>query len=129
MSDGSSQTDIVRRFYDAKGDVEVIRSVVADDAQWDVVDGFPMGGIYNGLDSIITDFFGFFALFAEFRAVADEFFQDGDHVITLGRYVGVTSGGKPVTSRFAHFFTVRDGRIVRLQQTSDTLPIATALQD
>jgi ketosteroid isomerase-like protein len=128
MSDGSSQIEVVRRFYDAKGDLDVIRSVVAEDAQWDVVDSFPKGGVYNGLDSIVTDFFGFLAFFAEFRATADEFYQDGDRVITLGRYVGVTNGGKPVTSRFAHFFTVRDGKIVRLQQTTDTLPIAVALE-
>jgi uncharacterized protein len=127
MSD-SPQIEVVQRFYDARGDLEVIRSVVASDAQWDVAEGFPKGGVYNGLDRIINDFFGFFAHFTEFQAIGDEFFEDGDRVITLGRYVGVTNGGKAVTSRFAHFFTLRDGKIVRLQQTSDTLPIARALE-
>ncbi|GGU96674.1 hypothetical protein GCM10010211_74990 [Streptomyces albospinus] len=41
----------------------------------------------------------------------------------------ITRNGRDVTSRFAHFFTLRDGRIVRLQQTSDTLPIARALEE
>ena len=128
MSD-SPQVAIVRRFYDAKGDLEVIRSVVAADAQWDVVESFPRGGVYDGLDSIIDDFFPFFGEFSEFRAVADEFFEDGDHVITLGRYLGTTQSGNATTSRFAHFFTLRDGKIARLQQTSDTLPMARALEN
>ncbi|MFE0461574.1 nuclear transport factor 2 family protein [Kitasatospora sp. NPDC058965] len=37
------------------------------------------------------------------------------------------SDGAPVASRFAHFFTLSGGRITRLRQTSDTLPIARAL--
>lgn len=124
----SPQVATVRRFYDAKGDLEVIRSLVAPDAQWDVVEGFPRGGVYDGLDSIIGDFFGFFADFAEFHATADEFYEDRDHVITLGRYTGVTHNGNALTSRFAHFFTLRDGKIIRLRQTSDTVPIDRALR-
>ncbi|KJS59500.1 nuclear transport factor 2 family protein [Streptomyces rubellomurinus] len=126
MSD-SPQIDTVRRFYDAKGDLDVIRSVVAQEARWDVAEGFPRGGVYEGLDRIIADFFPFLADFREFRCLGDAYFETGDEVIVLGRYVGVTTGGEPVESRFAHFFTLRDGRIVRLRQTSDTLPIARAL--
>jgi ketosteroid isomerase-like protein len=32
-----------------------------------------------------------------------------------------------VQARFAHFWTIRDGKVVRLQQTGDTLLIAQAL--
>ncbi|WP_053654813.1 nuclear transport factor 2 family protein [Streptomyces sp. MMG1121] len=123
----SSQIDVVRRYYSAKGDPQVIRSVVASGAEWDVVEGFPNGGVYRGLDSILGDFFEFLAHFTEFQVVSEEFFEDGGHVIVLGRYEGITTAGTAVTSRFAHVFTLRDSRIVRLQQTCDTLPIARAL--
>ncbi|GAA2822685.1 nuclear transport factor 2 family protein [Kitasatospora sp. CM 4170] len=125
----SPQVAAVRRYYGAKGDLDVIRSVVAEDARWDVADGFPRGGVYDGLDRIVGDFFPFLADFREFECVGDAYYEDGDHVIVLGRYLGVTTAGKPVTSRFAHFFTLRDGRITQLRQTSDTLPIARALED
>ncbi|MCF3102262.1 nuclear transport factor 2 family protein [Streptomyces roseoverticillatus] len=125
---GSPQIDVVRRFYDAKGDLGVIRAVVAEDARWDVAEGFPNGGVHDGLDRIIGDFFPFLAGFQEFRCVGDAYYEDGDQVIVLGRYIGVTTRGKPVNSRFAHFFTLRDGKIIQLRQTSDTLPIARALQ-
>ncbi|MFD8749938.1 nuclear transport factor 2 family protein [Kitasatospora sp. NPDC059577] len=124
----SPQVDVVRRFYGARGDLEVIRSVVAEDARWDVTEGFPRGGVYEGLDRILGDFFPFLADFREFGCVGDAYYEDGDQVIVLGRYVGRTAGGVPVTSRFAHFFTLRDGRITQLRQTSDTLPIARALE-
>jgi ketosteroid isomerase-like protein len=124
----SAQIDTVRRFYDAQGDLEVIRSVVAPDAVWDVAEGFPSGGVYQGLDRIVGEFFPFLADFSEFRCVGDAFFEDGEEVIVLGRYLGTTTGGQPVASRFAHFFTLRDGRISRLRQTCDTLPIARALR-
>jgi len=48
-------------------------------------------------------------------------------VIVLGRYFGVTKKGRRVQARFAHFWTLRDGKIGRLQQTADTLLIAQAL--
>ncbi|MDF3294295.1 nuclear transport factor 2 family protein [Streptomyces silvisoli] len=127
MSD-SSQINVVRRFYDAKGDLEVIRSVVAEDARWDVAEGFPNGGVYDGLERIVNGFFPFLGAFQEFRCVGDEFYEDGGHVIVLGRYIGTTVKGNGVVSRFAHFFTLREGKITQLRQTSDTLPIARALE-
>jgi len=126
----SSQVSVIRKLYDAKGDPAVINSVLAPDVQWDVTEGFPHGGIYNGLASTLNDFFGpLYTDFAEFGATGDEFFEDGDHVIALGHYSGLTKTGKRVTARFAHFWTLRDGKIVRLQQTADTVPLARALAD
>ncbi len=124
----SPQINIVRRFYDARGDLEAIRSVVAEDARWDVAEGFPRGGVHEGLERIVSDFFPFLGAFREFRCVGDEFYEDGAHVIVLGRYVATTTSGTDVVSRFAHFFTLREGRITQLRQTSDTLPIARALE-
>ncbi|MFD7902705.1 nuclear transport factor 2 family protein [Kitasatospora sp. NPDC059747] len=125
----SPQIDVVRRFYDARGDLDVIRSVVAADARWDVTEGFPNGGVHEGLDRIVGDFFPFLADFSEFRCIGDAFYEDGDQVIVLGRYVGTTTKGNQFTSRFAHFFTLAAGRITHLRQTSDTLPIARALEN
>ena len=76
----------------------------------------------------MNDFFAFFADFDEFYAKGDEYFESGDHVIVLGHYFGVSKKGRRVQSRFAHFWTIRDGKVVRLQQTADTLLIAQALE-
>ena len=125
MSD-TSQIALIRKLYAAMGDVNTFKSLLADDVEWDIAEGFPSGGVYRGIDGVF-DFFTFVADFDEFSAKGDEYFESGDHVIVLGRYFGVTKKGRKVQSRFAHFWTIRDGKVVRLQQTGDTLLIAQAL--
>src|SRR5215471_7624124 len=126
MSD-SSQIALIRKLYDAMGDVNAFKSLLADDVEWDIAEGFPNGGVYRGLDTTFSGFFPFLADFDEFYAKGGEYFESGARVIVLGHYFGVSKKGRRVQSRFAHFWTIRDGKVVRLQQTADTLLIAQAL--
>src|SRR5262249_47735129 len=127
MSD-TSQIALIRKLYDARGNVNIFKSLLADDLEYEIAEGFPNGGVYRGIDAVVNDFFTFIVNdFDEFYAKGDEYFESGDHVIVLGRYFGVTKKGRKVQSRFAHFWTIRDGKVVRLQQTADTLLIAQAL--
>ena len=126
MSD-TSQIALIKKLYSAMGDVNSFKSLLADDAEWDIAEGFPNGGVYRGIDNVVNGFFPFMADFDEFYAKGDEFFGSGDHVIVLGRYFGVTKKGPKVESRFVHIWTVRDGKVARLQQTADTVLIARAL--
>jgi hypothetical protein len=125
----SPHVAVVRRLYEARGNPEVIRQVLAPDIRWEVVEGFPYGGVYVGLDKVLDDFFGrLFQDFEGFVAVGSEFFESGDRVIALGNYTGRAKGtGKEFTARFAHVWTLRDGRIIRLQQCADTVQVTRAL--
>jgi ketosteroid isomerase-like protein len=127
----SPKVSIVRRLYQARGNPEIIRQVLASDVHWEVVDGFPYGAVYVGLDSVLRDFFGrLFTDFDEFAANGSEFFESGEHVIALGSYSGrARRTGKRFTARFAHVWTLRDGLIIRLQQCADTVQLARALAD
>ena len=125
MSD-TSQIALIRKLYAAMGDPNTFKSLLADDVEWDITEGFPKGGVYRGIAGVF-DFFAFSADFDEFYAKGDEYFESGDHVIVLGRYFGVTKKERKAQARFAHFWTIRDGKVVRLQQTGDTLLIAQAL--
>jgi ketosteroid isomerase-like protein len=125
----SAAIAVVRRFYDAKGDPAVTREVLAADIVWDITPGFPGGGVYHGLDSVVNDFFGpLFGRFDTFSAVGEEFYGDGDHVTALGHYQGTTKTGTSVQVRFMHLWTVRDGQLARLQQAADSLVIDRALR-
>src|SRR5262249_40913571 len=93
MSD-SSQIALIRKLYGARGNVNVFKSLLADDLEYDIAEGFPNGGVYRGLDTTFNEFFPFLADFDEFYAEGDEYFESGDHVIALGRYVGVTKKGR-----------------------------------
>jgi ketosteroid isomerase-like protein len=130
MSD-SPNIAVVRRLYQARGDPEVIRQVLASDVRWEVVDGFPYGGVYVGLDRVLGDFFArLFIDFDEFVANGSDFFESGERVIALGNYSGrARRSGKRFTARFAHVWTLQDGLIVRLQQCADTVQLARALAD
>src|SRR5262245_3199613 len=120
---------IVRRLYEARGNPDVIRQVLAPDVRWEVVEGFPYSGVYGGLDDVLRNFFGrLFQDFESFVAVGSEFFEAGDHVIALGTYTGrAKATGRDFTARFAHVWTVQGGKIVRLQQCADTVQVVRAL--
>jgi ketosteroid isomerase-like protein len=125
----SPRVSVVRRLYGARGDPKVIRQVLAPDIRWEVVEGFPHSGVYVGLDSVLQDFFGrLFQDFESFVAVGSEFFESGDRVIALGTYTGrAKETGKEFTARFAHVWTLRSEKIVRLQQCADTIQLHRAL--
>ena len=55
MSD-SPNVSLVRRLYQARGNPEVIRQVLASNVRWEVVEGFPHGAVYVGVDSVLGDF-------------------------------------------------------------------------
>src|SRR5262245_18553896 len=78
--DGSNHTlqiDIIRRLYDARGNVSIVKSLLADDLEYDSAEGFSNGGVYRGIDTVVNDFFTFFADFDEFYAKGDEYFESG----------------------------------------------------
>src|SRR5262249_20502897 len=102
-SNHTSQIALIRKLYDAMGNVNIFKSLLADDVEWDIEEGFPNGGVYRGIAGVF-DFFTFTADFDEFYAKGDEYFESGDHVIVLGRYFGVTKKGRKAQSRFAHFW-------------------------
>jgi uncharacterized protein len=128
MSD-SPNISVVRRLYQARGNAEVFKGVLASDVRWEVVDGFPYSGVYECLDGVLHDFFGrLFTDFDEFVSDASEFLEASDCVIALGHYSGhAAQTGKRFTARFAHVWMLKNGLIVRLQQCADTVQIARAL--
>jgi len=130
MSD-SPNVLIVRRLYEARGNPEVMRQVLASNVRWEVVDGFPYGAVYVGLDRVLREFFGrLFTDFDEFVATGSELFESGDRVIALGSYAGrARKTGRRFTARFTHVWTLQDELIVRLQQCADTVQLARALAD
>jgi uncharacterized protein len=125
----SPQVAAVRRLYDARGNPDIIRQVLAPDVRWEVVEGFPYGGVYVGLDDVLRNFFGrLFQDYENFVATGSEFFESSDRVIVLGVYTGRAKGtGKEFTARFAHVWTLQHGKIIRLQQCADTVQVTRAL--
>jgi len=102
---------------------------MCSDIKWEIINGFPYGGEYNGLSSVLEDFFGKVMQHFEFwNDLPDEFIDAGDKIIVLGHYKTRAKGAdSDVMPSFAHLWTVDNGMITRLQQYTDTTVLSEAL--
>ena len=127
----SSTMATVRRFYANLGSPEVLMEVLSPAIQWDITAGFPYGGVYRGVESVFTDFFGrVLGDFEDWKTEMFELIDAGDRVIGLGAYSGrCKATGNEFSARFAHVWTLADNRMVRLQQCADTAQLRAASGD
>lgn len=127
-----SNLDIVKRMYAAFGDrnLETIRQIFDPKIEWIQNDGFPGGGKYVGVEAVLNDVFAKFRLdWDAWQAVVEQWLDAGDTIIALGEYRGTyKTTGKLTTAAFAHVYKLKDGRIIKFQQYTDTLKVAQAMQ-
>jgi len=117
----------VRCLYGAHGNPDIVKTVLAPEVRWEVVEGFPHSGIYQGLNGVFDFFTRLFGDFEDWHTEPSEIFEAGDRVIGLGFYSArAKETGRTFKARFAHVWTMRDGVIVRLQQFADTVQLAKA---
>jgi uncharacterized protein len=129
MESESKNIMAVRRLYEARGNANIVKPLLAPDVRWEVVEGFPCSGVYHGLNEVFDFFTRLFGDFEDWRAEPAEIFEAGDRVIGVGFYSArAKATGKSFKARFAHVWTVRDGVIVRLQQCADMVQLAKALR-
>ena len=129
MTDTANIT-VVRRFYGNLGSPEILKQMLSPSIRWEIVPGFPYGGVYLGIEAVFRDFFGrVLQDFEEWRTEMTELFDADDRVIALGTYSGrAKSTGKMFSARFAHLWTLEGGVLVRLQQCADTAQLARAIE-
>src|SRR5262245_45755332 len=100
---------IVRRLYEAHGNADVIRQVLAADIRWEVVPGFPASDVYLGLQGVSSFFTRLFKDFEDWDTEPTELFEAGDRVIALGTYSArAKATGRTFKAAFAHVWTLRD---------------------
>ncbi len=130
MSEANVRT--VQDIYDAfaRGDIPAVLAAFDPQIEWREADNFLYadGNPYVGPQAVLD---GVFAPLAEdfdgFAAVPDEFFDAGDTVVVRGRYKGTFKRtGTAIDAQFAHFYTLRDGKIAHFQQYTDTAQVAAA---
>jgi len=128
---GRSPAETVRLQYlaSATGDMDLWRSVVAEDLEWTESAGFPLAGTYRTPDGTID---GVFAKLAEqwddWTTHDDTYVADGERVVVLARYSARNKAtGKAMQARVAHSFIVRSGHIVRMEQIVDSAAVRAAM--
>ena len=113
----------------ARGDVQTLLGKFADDIEW-VIPGSknnPLAGTYKGRNRVAE----FFKLLSDLTEISTfeprEFVAQGDKVVVLGRETGrVKSTGRGFQSDWAMAFTLRNGKIVKFQEYTDTANLEAA---
>ena len=114
-----------------RADREGVLRLLDDDVEWHGVKGAegaaPHAGARKGRPAVAT-FFEQLAASTEFtRFEPREFIAQGDQVVVIGDYAAnVTTTGRPIVSDWAMVFTVRDGRIARFREWTDSAQLVRA---
>ncbi len=123
--------EIIKGLYDAfaMGDVPKVLGVMDENISWTEAEGFMYGGTYTGPNGVLENVFMKIATEWEAFSVSVENIVDGgDMVVGLGTYSGkYLETGKSVRVPFAHAWTLRDGKVIRFVQYTDTLVVAREL--
>ena len=108
----------------AKGDIPTVLGALDPQVEWSEAENFIYadGNPYVGPEAVLQGVFMRIVSDWDGFAVSPTGVLDaGDNAIGHGHYSGThKKTGKQVRAQFAHFFTFRDGKIVKFQQYTDT---------
>ena len=120
--------EIIRDFYAALAAEQAPRALalMADDIEWTTMWQYKVGG--RGPQKVAEGVLRpMMKEWSEVAFVPTEFIAQGAAVVSLGVFNGVHgSTGKSAEARYAHVWTVVDGRIASFRQYIDTLAVAEA---
>ncbi|MBX3389511.1 MAG: nuclear transport factor 2 family protein [Phycisphaeraceae bacterium] len=120
----TANLSLVQSLYSAfaSRDRERILSIFHPDIEWIQNDGFPGGGMHKGAAHVLDDVLSQFRRdWDSWRARVTEWHDAGNTVIAIGIYEGTNKAtGKQLSAAFAHIYDVKEGRITRFRQYTDT---------
>jgi len=111
-----------------RGDLASLLALLAEDVEWIIPGaGLPLAGTYRGREGAAN----FFQKLAAESEVLDfqprEFVADGDRVLVLGsERVKVKATNRTIEVDWIMAFTLRNGRITKFREYTDTKVIADA---
>ena len=129
----SKNADVVKGVYSAfaAGNVPAVLGAFDAAIQWNEAEGFlyadgnpyagPMAVAQGVFQRVVTDAGVLVRLSELFAVVPEQFIDGGDAIVVEGRYTGTWKATRAkVDAQFAHVWHIRDGKIVRFQQYTDT---------
>lgn len=118
--------DIVKGMYESfgKGDVPAVLERFHPEIQWNEAEGFLYddGNPYVGPQAVAEKIFQhILGDVQDFAVIPATFIDGGDTVVVEGRYKGrMKATGTPIDAQVAHVWHLKDGKVVRFQQYTDT---------
>lgn len=121
-----SNVDVVKGIYEAfaKGDVPAVLGALDPKIEWGEAEGFifDVGKKFIGPDEVLQGvFMRIVNETTDFTVHPEGYVDGGDKVVSLGRYTGsINATGKKFDAQYAHYWEFKDGKVVRMQQYTDT---------
>jgi uncharacterized protein len=119
---GTDATDTIVASYESlnESDIDAAMGALAEDAEWHESEVLPDTGVYRGRDAIhafLTDFLGHWE---RFHQTVEEVRQEGHRVLVMIHLEATGKGSAAdVDARYAHLWTVSEGRGVRVDAFYD----------
>ncbi|WP_416839512.1 nuclear transport factor 2 family protein [Haloferax sp. DFSO52] len=127
-----TNVELLQSAYDAynKGDLDTVLSVFADDIEWVEPEGAPSPGTHIGPDAILNDIFmETMATFEDLSVEPDRIIDGGDTVVGVGRFRGThRESGKQFDVSFAHVCDMKDGKMTKCINNTDTAAMLSVLE-
>jgi ketosteroid isomerase-like protein len=124
---------LIRGLYEAfaRGNTHAVIEAMDRNIVWNEAENFiyAEGNPYQGPQAILNGVFMRLATeWDGFSVTANELLDAGDRVIALGFYSGICKAtSKAVRAQMAHDWTIRDDKVIRFQQYTDTRQWADAV--
>jgi uncharacterized protein len=123
---------LVETLYDGlnRMDAPLVVGLFSPDAEIRTPPSLPWStGHYTGLDGAVAYFSGAMEMLADNRFDVEEVRVSGDDwAAAIGMWYGKFKSGGEFNVRFVHFWTLRDGKVIRSEGISDTDGIVRAAQ-
>lgn len=125
--------ETIRGIYESfgRGDITQVLGQMEQGIEWNEAENFIYAdrNPYVGPQAILEGVFMRLGTeWEDFKVTPEEWLDAGHRVVVLGTYSGAhRTTGKKVRAQFAHVWGVREGRVVRFQQYTDTKQFAEAV--
>jgi uncharacterized protein len=117
-----ADVDLVRSVYDRFRSGDADGALALYDREVEVHDRpeIPDPQVYRGHEGVLASLGASRSEFAGFDVVPEEFVDTGDQVVVVVRFLGTgRESGVPIEERLCHAWTVRNGKVVRMEVHSD----------
>mgnify|MGYP003406822702 CR=1 FL=1 len=126
--------EIIKSTYEGETSEENggnLAKYVADDISWNKAKGMHYAGTYIGLDSVTKNVFSRLGSeWIDYKFTPEDYVASDDKVVAFGTYTGSYKiTGKSFTSRVAHVWKLKDGKIVTFEQFVDSQPVNNAMKE
>jgi ketosteroid isomerase-like protein len=128
-----TELDIIRDHYAAsdRRDLDGMMADMAEDVRWTEMEGFPCAGTYVGAGEVVTHVFEALGQsWDDYRFRLERLVATPGTVVGIGEYTAVyRATRKPMRARVVHVWDVREEKIVRFEQFTDTLLVRQAMNE